>query len=156
MSLFCLCVVEDIKERNKILFYTQQLMALAKRYKRGIKFFVDWSEPIVSRIKKDSLVINVLDCPESDNCEMFLLPNGWYSNGETNELTFRERIKFLQDISNVFIKSQYSIDIYLGNSGTHANEFFNITLKSCNLIDYLTKTVGLNGVNNGIHISVTP
>ena len=156
MSLFCLCVVENIRTKNEIVFYTQQIEIRAKHYKRGIKFFVDWSEPLMSHIQKDALVINILDCPEADNCELFLLPDGWYSNGQTNTLTLRERMKFLQNISKVFINGEYKVDLYLGQSGTDQEDFFDVTLKSNDLVDYLTKTVGINGVDDGLHINVIP
>ena len=70
MSLICLCVVKNIKENCEVAFYTQQLETLAIRHKRGIKFFIDWPEPLISRIQKDSFVINILDCSGSDNCEL--------------------------------------------------------------------------------------
>lgn len=157
MSLICLCVVENVKKDGKIDFYTQQLETLAKRHKRGIKFSVDWPEPLLSHIQKDSLVINILDCPESDNCELFLLPDGWYCNGLTNNLAFRERMKFLQDISDVFINGQCGVEIYLGLSGTNPEDFFDVSLKNDVLTDYLAKTVGVDGIDsNGVHISVIP
>lgn len=156
MSLICLSVVEDIRKHSEIVFYTQQIETLAKQHERGIKFFVDWSEPLISHIQKDSFVINILDCPESDNCELFLLPDGWYSNGRTDNLAFRERMKFLQDISSVFIDRKYNVELYLGQSGTHPEDFFNVTLKNNDLVDYLAKTVGVDGVDSGVHISVIP
>jgi len=154
MSLFCLCVVENIRENSEVIFYTQQIKTIAKHYKRGIKFVVDWYEPIISCIQKDSLVINILDCSECDNCELFLLPDGWYSNGQTNKLAFRERMKFLQDICNIFIDGKYSVDLYLGQSGIRPEEFVDVTINSKDLTDYLTKTIGVNGIEDGVHISI--
>lgn len=156
MSLFCLCIVGDIKNNSEIAFFTQQIKSLAKHNNRGIKFFVDWSEPLISRIQKDSLIINILDSPASDNCELFLLPDGWYNNGNTNKLAFSKRMKFLQDVSNIFINRKYSVELYLGQSGTHPDDFFDVTLKNHNLIDYLTKTVGVYGADDGVHISIVP
>ncbi len=152
MSLFCLCVVEDIKETDEIVLYTQQIEVLARCYKIGVKFCVDWSEPIISHIKKGSLIINILDSPESDNCELFLLPDGWSINGQTNMVSFIERMKFLQDISTVFNNRNYPIDLYLGESGTNFDEFLTISLNSKSLPEYLSKTVGTYGVEAGVHI----
>lgn len=157
MSLICLCIVENIKKDSEIVFYTQQLETLAKQHKRGIKFFVDWPEPLLSHIQKDSLVVSISDCPESDNCELFLLPDGWYHNGRTNKLAFRERMKFLEDVSSIFLNGKYNIEIYLGLSGTEPEDFVNVSLKNTDLADYLAKTVGVDGIDfNGWHISVIP
>ena len=85
MSLFCFCIVENIK-KSEIDLCSQKLKTLAKKHNRGIKFSIDWYDPILSGIKKDSFIINITDNPESDNCELFLLPDGWYYNGETIKL----------------------------------------------------------------------
>lgn len=156
MSLFCLCAVEGIREKSENAFYTQQLEILARQHGRGIKFFVDWPEPIISCIQKDSLVISILDCSESDNCEFFLLPDGWYSNGQTAKLTFKERMEFLQDISNIFINRKYSVDLYMGQSGTRPEEFSDVILKNNVLVNYLINTVGVSGIDDGVHIRVIP
>lgn len=157
MSLFCICVVENIKKDSEITLYTQQLETLAKQHKRGIKFFVDWPEPLLSRIQKDSLVMNMNDSPESDNCELFLLPDGWYHNGRTNKLAFRERMKFLEDVSSIFIDRKYSVELYLGLSGTDPEDFFDVSLKNNDLADYLAKTIGVEGIDfDGVHIRIIP
>lgn len=156
MSLICLCVVETIKMKLETEFYTQYLDMLAKQHKRGIKFCVDWSEPLLSSIQKDSFVVNVVDNPQADNCEMFLLPDGWYSNGNTNKVEFRERMKFLQELSGFFISRKHNVELYLGQSGTNLEDFFDVTLKINDLVDYLLKTVGVDGADDGVHISVVP
>lgn len=155
MSLFCFCVVENIK-KIEMVSYSQQLKALAKQHNRGIKFQIDWAEPILSSVKKDAFVINITDSPESDNCELFLMPDGWYCNGKTNELSFSERMKFLQDISSVFIDRGYGIEIYFGLSGMQPYEFLNVKLRNKDLVYYLAKTVGVNGAEEGAHISIIP
>ena len=155
MSLFCFCIVENIK-KSEIDLCSQKLKTLAKKHNRGIKFSIDWSDPILSGIKKDSFIINITDNPESDNCELFLLPDGWYYNGETNELAFSERMLLLQDISNVFIDRGYIVEIFLGVSGMRPDELFNVKLKMEDLINYLTKTVGVVGADGGTHISIIP
>lgn len=153
MSLFCLCIVHNVKKNEKN-FYTQQIETIAKHYNCGVKFSVDWREPIFSYIQKDSLVINVLDNPQADNCELFLLPDGWYFNGQAAKITFRERIKLLQDIANFFIDRKYGIDFYLGQSGTQIDDFLKVALKANDLTDYLTKTIGINGIEDGLYIGI--
>lgn len=154
MSLICLCIVEDIRNNNDILFYTRQLETIAKNHNRGIKFFVDWSEPVISFIQKDSFIINILDCPTSNNCELFLLPDGWYSNGQADEVAFRERMTFLQEVTSVFISRGHGVELYLGQSGTHPEDFFDVTLNNNDLSGYLAKTIGVDGIDDGVHISI--
>ena len=153
MSLFCLCVIDNF-DKEDLLTYTNQIEMHAKEYNRGIKYEVDWPEPIVEHIKKDSLIINIVDCPENDNCEMFLLPDNWYFNESTNKLPFKDRIKFLQDISELFINNSCSVDIYLGQSGTNPEEFIDVWLKNSDLVDYLTNTIGVYGIDDGVHINI--
>ena len=156
MSLFCLCIVGNIKKESELLIYTKKVEQLAKHHSFGVKFSVDWTEPILSvlNVNSNSLVINVLDCPESDNCELFLLPDGWYVNGKTNKKSFRNRMKFLQDITNIFADNSHSVCFYLGQSGTHIEEFYDITIRSNTLVDYLIETIGTNGIDDGVCINI--
>ena len=154
MSLICLCVVEDIRKNSDVAVYTQQLETLASCHKRGIKFFVDWFEPLISYVQEDAFIINILDYPNSDNCELLLQPDGWYCNGQADKLPFRERMKFLQDVCSIFINRKHSVELYLGQSGIYPEDFERVTLKINDLVGYLAKTIGVNGVNDGVHISV--
>lgn len=155
MSLFCLCVIDNI-EKSEVPFYTKQIDALAKYHNRGVKYSVDWDEPVFLQIKNYSLLINILDSPKATNCEMLLLPDGWLHNGQTNNSYFSERMKFLQDISDIFINVNCSINFYLAESGTDTEDYLNIFLKNNTLSDYLTKTVGIHGVKDGLQISIIP
>ena len=153
MSLLCLCVVENYESRRDSLLY-EQIKSIAERYNRGIKLGVDWTEPVVSHIKKHSLIVRINDTLHSDNCELFLLPDGWYSNCQTNAIPFRERMMFLQDLSAMLISQQYNIAFYIAESGTDPSDFQNISLKCEELAGYLTKTIGANGVDEGVYISI--
>lgn len=154
MSLMCLCIIENILDHNDRLYFIQQLEVLAKHHNRGIKFFIDWDEPFISHIQEDAFIINVLDSPESNNCERFLLPDGWSFNGISEKVSFRERTKFLQEICSIINSRKYSVELYLGESGTCPEDFIDITLKNNKLVEYLTNTIGMNGVDNVVHISV--
>lgn len=154
MSSVCLCVIDNIKEKSDKLFCSKQIEELAKYYQCGIKCGVDWLEPFVSHIKKDSFVINIVDYPKCDNCEMFLLPDGWYNNGQSNKLPFIERIKLLQDISRFLLKKNNPVSFYIAQSGTSFDEFSHITLEINNLTDYLAKTIGTYGLEDGVHIII--
>ena len=156
MSLFCFCVVDDYIEESKVQFYAIQIEKIAKKNNIGIKFHVDWIEPILSHIKKDALFINLVDSPGSDNCELLFLPDGWYFNAQTNEKTFKERMRFLQEISDILIKDKHCVNLYLGQSGTLLEEFIFVELKKNELVDYLTKNIGLYGVDEALHITIVP
>ena len=153
MSLLCLCVIENIDKNDEIL-YSQQIEKISKLYGYGIKYGVDWIEPIASQIKCDSLIISITDCPTSNNCELFLLPDGWYANGQTNPLIFKERMIFLQEIASIFSTPKHTVNFYLAESGTDSKEYSETYLKSNELVCYLTNTVGVYGINTGVHIII--
>lgn len=153
MSLMCLCIVENVLDEDR-LYFIQQLEILAKHHNRGIKFFVDWDEPFMSHIQEGAFIVNVLDSPTSNNCEWFLLPDGWSFNGISEKVPFRERTKFLQEICSIINGRKYSVELYLGESGTDPGKFLNIILENKNLVEYLTKTIGMSGADDIVHISV--
>lgn len=156
MSLICLGVVESLTSISEKAYYSKKLETIAKHHKRGIRFTIDWSEPIISHIQDDAFVISILDCPETDNCELFLLPDGWYYNGKADHLAFYDRMKLLQDISDMFIYDKYSIEWYFGLSGILPEEFPTVVLKVECLTDYLTQTIGIDGADAGLHIRINP
>ena len=75
-----------------MLLCRSRLMSIAKAHGRDVAFSVDWSEPIIEYLNNSHVVISLLDDPGADNCEMLLLPDGWYHNGCTNEVLFEKRI----------------------------------------------------------------
>ena len=156
MSLFCLCVVESIREKSEVALCARQLELIAKQYNRGVKFFADWSDPFVSDIQKQSFIMNITDGPSFSNCELFLLPDGWYYNGKTNKLPFRERMEFLKSVVSFFAEKKCVVDLYLGVSGICAQEFTHFTVSVNELMDCLVKTVGTHGAEESVHISITP
>lgn len=154
MSLFCFCIIEDFTKKDDIIFYQQEIKTLAKIHGIGAKFSVDWSEPVLLSVNKNALVVNIVDLPQLNNCEMFLLPEGWKKNGISNIIPFRERMMFFQDFCQVFVDTKAKIDFYFGESGTDLDDFSHISLKSSELTNYLTRSVGASGLVDGIHLSV--
>ena len=75
MSSICLFAAKGITAEKKKK-YIHDIQKLVIDYKRGVKFFIAWSESMVLDIQKDSFIVNIVDSPKSDNCEMFLLPDG--------------------------------------------------------------------------------
>ena len=155
MSLLCLCVVENYEMISDPLL-DKQIKSIAEPYNRGIKFGVDWVEPIVSYIKRGSLIVSINDNPLSDNREMFLLPDGWYSNCQTNAIPFRSRMVFLQDLATMLINQRYNVSFYIAESGTDLSDFHDVSLKCEELPDYLLKTIGASGVSDGVRINMVP
>lgn len=154
MSLICVCVVENVKIESDKSEYIKRLKQFARYYNRGIKFNIDWSEPFVSCLQADSFVVNILDAPDSDNCELFLQPDGWFCNGRIDKTPFKVRMKFLEEICASFVNKKRSVMLYLSQSGTHPNDFERVTLRINDLVEYLTKTVGVNGIKDGVQIIV--
>lgn len=154
MSLFCVFVANGIAKRNEIEVCVQQIHALAQKYKRGIKWTIDWNEPTLTHIPTDALLVNILDCSNADNCELLLLPDGWYSNGQTNHQAFKERMRFLQDVSEVLCKWAGKTHLYLGESGSCKEEFVNVSVRCDCIAEYLANSVGITGVDGGIHIDL--
>ena len=153
MSLLCFCVIENYKRSNDPLL-DKEVRSISERYNRGIKFGVDWAEPIASSIENHSLIISINDTPESDNCELFLLPDGWHFNLQTNAIPFRERMTFLKDLASVLVSRGYHIHLYIAESGTDLNDYINVSLRYEELIDYLSQTIGKDGVRDGIHVDI--
>lgn len=151
MSLFCFFVFNMVEDKE-INILKQEIKTLATQYDRDVNFFVDWSEPILSCIDINALVVNVLDSPKSNNCDFLLLPDDWYINGLTNSMDFKERMKFLQEIAQLMITKKCCVDVYLGQSGLLPEEYIHFTIKVNELIDFLQNTIGVGGIVDGMHI----
>ena len=95
MSTICICIVRTMKEQGDKVRYKAQIEPIARRWNCGVKFSVDWPEPIVACAMDDSLVVDITDYPGANNCELLLLPDGWYYNGCTNAVPFRDRYSVL-------------------------------------------------------------
>ncbi|MBR6610351.1 MAG: hypothetical protein IKK99_09065 [Oscillospiraceae bacterium] len=153
MSLFCICVV-DIAKNNTTELYKQHLEKIARSHNRGIKFSINWDEPFMKNINNRAFIINLLDNPFSDNCEMLLLPDGWYYNGITNDISFVKRMQYIQEVVNVFRLENYNIDLYIGSSGMETDEFVEASVNYSDLINILVKTIGVDGPEEGMHIII--
>ena len=154
MSLFCVLVINDIETEKDRQSYVAEVEEVAKRYKRGVNFCVDWDEPALSDITENSFVVNVLDYPGSNNCELFLQPDDWLYNGYRNREEFEKRMCFLNDVLSIFKNVDKHVALLIGESGTPCEEVFEITLEYNLLVKYLTHTIGLNGAAGVVNITV--
>lgn len=141
MSLICLCVT-DINDQEEVLIYQDRLLGITKRHSRGVTFSIDWCEPIVETLKEGTMIINLVDSMDSDNCEMLLLPDGWYYGAHTNKFSFKQRMKFLYDVADVLLMDGHKAEFYIGLSGTNPDEFVEKTVRQDNFIDVLALTIG--------------
>ncbi len=132
----------------------QRLEKIACRYERSMSNHIDWEEPILLNMKDDDFVININDSSESPNCEMLLLPDGWYVNGRTNNIPFRNRVRFLEELAEAIIETDHAVSFYLGLSGTVFDEFENCEVEQSKLGEFLTQLVGKTGVDTGFHIRI--
>ena len=155
MSLFCICVGGKVGDID-VHCLKQQIKSLARHYNCEVEFSVNWAEPILSCFDMDAFTINVLDNLMSNNCDFLLLPDDWYINGLTNSMKFKDRMLLLRDISQTIINVNNTVNIYLGQSGTLPEEFTHFSIKVEELINFLSNTIGNDGVFDGIHIEVTP
>lgn len=153
MSTFCLCVIDDIRKEEKIHVF-HQIEILAQKYTYGISECVEWEEPLLINLGQDSFVININDDCACDNCEMLLLPDGWYYNGKTNNKPFKQRVEFLLDISKILLNRNFSFSFYIGESGESINEFIDFEVAHLDLIQFLSETIGKKGIYTGFHICI--
>ena len=88
------------------------------------------------------MIVNLLDDIACDNCEMLLLPDGWFFASKTNKLSFKQRMEFLHDIAALLLASNHSVEFYIGSSGTNPDEFLEISVKQAGFIDALALLIG--------------
>lgn len=135
--------------------YKEELERIAKRNRRGISFVIDWDEPVVELHKKDFLIANLTDQNDSDICEMLILPEGWYYNGETNVDSFLQRMCYLYEIAEYVLMDEPTVDFYVGSSGAEPNEFVCYETNLEHFLCCLTDTIGQSGTSKDIHIRVS-
>ena len=148
----CICAIK-IKE-DKFSSHYLNLQKIANKYCRGISFRADWSDPLIDSLKSTYHIISFSDSPTSNDCELFMLPDGWFFNGNTNFEPFAERIKCLKDIIDYLTNNGFFVDIYIGWSGLDRKDFYDIKIKPHNLVSCLTSTIGQHGSEFGLHISI--
>lgn len=154
MSSLCLFVA-DLVEVNDIKSLKKALCDISKKFERRIDFSIMWEEPMFFEFNvNDKLFFSISDSPDCDNCEMLFLPDGWVYNGKSNSINFKNRMSYLQCITDCVMESCQKLDIYIGQSGTEVNEFSNILVKRCFLSQILTETIGINGTESGFHFVV--
>ena len=119
MSSICIGVIQPVVQED----FGKKLAEVAGRYGRGITFEIGWHEPVLDSLTGKVFVFSLFDYPGSENCEMLLLPDGCFLNGETNNISFRERMELLRDLAGIVLENGSSMEYYIGLSGTLPEEY---------------------------------
>ena len=155
MSAICFCITE-IKDPVQIKRYQDKIINIANIYGRGVSFSIDWEEPLLERYADAYIIADFHDSPTESNCEMLIMPDHWQYNNKRNELSFRQRMALFQDVAAWATVQGYSMEFFIGNSGTNWNEFETIIVPAKHLTNVLIETVGESGSDADIHIVVKP
>lgn len=116
---------------------THEISRIVNKYGYSVFWGIDWVEPIITTLPSTVLLCNIADTSESNNCEMLLLPDGWYFNGRANTIPARTRMQVLEDVAEYVIDQGYPIEFFLGDSGTLANEYKHVHIDCHQLSDFL-------------------
>lgn len=129
MSKFCIIKLKNINafEDKECLFQKiEEELSIHK-----LTCFEHKSESLIK--EENTEYISLADSKEYDNCEMFLLPDGCFNNGETNSIPFSERMNI---IKNLIIKVQpfvQSFEIFMGECASNKEDFIDL---NCSLEEF--------------------
>lgn len=130
MSKICIGVIKTHIPLEMCSF-REQIKPLFNRFGLGVFFEFPYLEPFMKEYEKDDyFVFSVADNMNFDNCEMFLLPDNCTYNGKKNEISFKTRMSNLKSIIEIILKTEKSIELFIGESGT---EFFEFEFENINL-----------------------
>ena len=155
MSSICLCAIST-NDNQKVGFYKNKIMEISKKHQRGTILDIDWNEPIIEFLKKTHMVVSLTDSEMSTNCERLILPDGWYFNGVRSTPCFKERMLYLFDIAETLLSCEEIVEFYIATSGELPGDYQHETVKLSDLTDFLCSTIGKNGADFGLCITVRP
>ncbi len=124
MSHICMLFIHKSNSQNYSVIENEIKRIVDKH---GMGFFVEekCDEPFVDKSSL-YLVFSLSDNYEFDNCEMFLLPDGWICNGKSNKIPFINRMEVIQDCVIKLSKLKCQIEIFLGESGCQITDFIHL------------------------------
>ena len=129
---------------------------IVSKYGYHAFFEHEYQEPLLDEYDSP-FVISIADAPKHDNCEMLLLPDGYYYNGRTNTNSFVERMAVLRDVV-IFLRSVgQSVELFLGTSGTAYDEFVEFHTSAEDIAQMLEKYYCPPGqwMESDVHIIIT-
>ncbi len=142
MSRICIGFIKI----DEMPFEKDQLISVARENELNILLNMSYEEPIMTYFKNDYIYFNFVDS-SMNNCEMLLLPDNCYYNGEGSNILFQERMKKIENFLKELLAGKNKIDIFIGDSGTEYNGFKEISLGINDFSNIATQY--LNCVENG-------
>jgi hypothetical protein len=131
------------------------LSGIAKKHDRNICFEIGWSEPVIHSLPAASFVFSLEDNALNENCEMLLLPDGWYYNGKTNNVAIAERMMFIQEISKSMLLSGFPMEFFIGTSGELPEDYETKVVECHHLASFLAKHIEIINSTSSLHIITT-
>lgn len=153
MSMICVGVMtcRNTAEHTTIKL---RLLRIAQSYNSVINFDINWSEPIMASLPISSCAFSVEDGNGSGNCEMLLLPEGWFVNGKTNNSSTIERMEFIQRIAENVIAEGIPIEFYIGTSGDLPEDYYSQSVDRHQLANFLASHIEKINSMESLHIIV--
>lgn len=153
MSMICLGAIYMPSQNGG-----QSLMREISRiiHKHGYCVFwgIDWIEPIITTLPSTVILCNIVDNIECNNCEMLLLPDGWFFNGRFNIIPARERMQVLEELAAYVIGQGHQVEFFLGNSGTLPNEYRHMHVAYYELSDFLWKQLKEINADSAMRVTI--
>ena len=153
MSLICIGVTHP-NSPEQFVNLKKKLLRVAANNGRGISFQIDWHEPIVDALAHSDMMFSLSDSPKQEMCEMLLLPNGWYCNGETNSSSLQTRMCLLQELAAAILSDGLPVEYYIGLSGEPMEEYDTFTFTVSELPSKLENLIDSFTCEYAIHLIV--
>ena len=154
MSNICIGLIRAAQTEHQLLM--EMLLKITHEVGIGVSFNIDWNEPIWDECDENMLFFSICDSSISANCEMLLLPDGWFYNGKMSSIPFADRMIFLQAIAAAVLNMGYSIEYYVGISGTLIEEYCESSVPLHNVADFITNNLYsyTDYVTHSLHVIV--
>lgn len=148
MSKICLALITNKSPEEEIRVRIKEIVNHAGY---EVFFYDRMEEPIIDEYL-NSFIISFADSKKHDNCEMLLLPDGWYHNGITSSTPFISRVRIIESAIKELILQGCHVDLFIGDSGTLYEEFSHY---KCNINEFshMISTKFANGIDIDLHIS---
>lgn len=150
MSKLCIAVFNDFSGVTKL---KKQISHLLASQNLGVFFELSNDEPALSRFQSDDVVFcSLSDNFKVDNCEMLLLPDNCFSNGEQNTVPFQKRMKQIESVIKIILDSLQSVELFIGDSGVLWDEYTHYDII---VDDFLYIASSLNSTNqHDLHFTI--
>ena len=97
--------------------------SIGKEFGIGVHFNAPNNEPFLKECACPDLLFTISDDERTDNCEHFVLPDGWTINGAENPVPFVQRMRILRQIAYSLNTLCEQVEILVGESGMDLDDF---------------------------------